>query len=178
MRFEILGLAAIAAGVQGAVTGGSYGNGTVYETITTTALTTYCPASTTFTHGTNTYIVTEATTLTITDCPCTITRPVSSSSSQSTPSAYTTTSAVLTTSVAATTSVAPVYSSHPSAGSSSIPIYSNTSTVFSYTTKSPGSSTTGTATSVPVSTFTGAANKVAASGAGLAGLIGLAAYIL
>ena len=56
--------------------GGDYkfwpNNGTDYTTITTTAITTYCPSSTAITHGTRTYIVTEATTLTITDCPCTV----------------------------------------------------------------------------------------------------------
>lgn len=62
MRFEIIGFAALAAGVHGAVKGGyegGYSNDTVYETITTTALTTFCPASTTLTHGTNTYTITE-----------------------------------------------------------------------------------------------------------------------
>lgn len=57
-----------------------YSNGTstavpvVYETITTTALTTYCPYATTVVHGSKTYTVSEATTLTITDCPCTVTK--------------------------------------------------------------------------------------------------------
>ena len=49
-------------------------NGTVYETITTTAITTYCPYATSIVLGSKTYTVTEATTLTITDCPCTITK--------------------------------------------------------------------------------------------------------
>jgi hypothetical protein len=48
----------------------------VYTTEVVTALTTYCPAPTTITHGTKTYTVTSATTLTITDCPCTISKPV------------------------------------------------------------------------------------------------------
>ncbi|KUJ10308.1 uncharacterized protein LY89DRAFT_257229 [Mollisia scopiformis] len=47
-----------------------------YETITTTAFTTYCPEATVFAHGNVVYTVTEATTLVITDCPCTITRPI------------------------------------------------------------------------------------------------------
>merc|ERR1711900_33148 len=45
--------------------------------VTTTEIvktyTTYCPAPTTVVQGNHTYIVTEATTLTITDCPCTAT---------------------------------------------------------------------------------------------------------
>lgn len=48
-------------------------NGTVVTTTRVVAeYTTYCPEPTTFEfHGTK-YTVTEATTLTITDCPCTI----------------------------------------------------------------------------------------------------------
>ncbi|KAK2590864.1 hypothetical protein QQS21_011456, partial [Conoideocrella luteorostrata] len=34
--------------------------------------TTYCPGSTTFIQGSKTYTVTEATTMTVTDCPCTV----------------------------------------------------------------------------------------------------------
>lgn len=48
--------------------------GIAYETITTTAFTTYCPEATVFSHAGVTYTSTEATIMTITDCPCTITR--------------------------------------------------------------------------------------------------------
>ncbi|OWT42909.1 hypothetical protein VFPPC_17898 [Pochonia chlamydosporia 170] len=48
----------------------------VYTTEVVTALTTYCPAPTTLTHGSKTYTVTGPTTLTITDCPCTISKPI------------------------------------------------------------------------------------------------------
>jgi len=60
-----LAVLALAAGVFA----DSWGNstGVAYETITTTALTTYCPQATTLVHGSSTYTVTEATTLTITD---------------------------------------------------------------------------------------------------------------
>lgn len=44
----------------------------VYTTKVVTELTTYCPSATEVTYGTKTYTVTEATTLTITDCPCTV----------------------------------------------------------------------------------------------------------
>jgi hypothetical protein len=47
-----------------------------YVTETVTALTTYCPGPTKIVHNGNTITVTEATTLTITDCPCTIVKPV------------------------------------------------------------------------------------------------------
>ncbi|KAG4443440.1 hypothetical protein IFR05_001119 [Cadophora sp. M221] len=52
---------------------------TEYTTITTDILTTVCPSPITFTHGTHTYTITEATTLTITDFPCTFTRKKHSS---------------------------------------------------------------------------------------------------
>ncbi|EME80958.1 uncharacterized protein MYCFIDRAFT_183196 [Pseudocercospora fijiensis CIRAD86] len=50
-----------------------------YTTEVVTQLTTYCPQATQITHGGVTYTVTEATTLTITNCPCTVTKPVYSS---------------------------------------------------------------------------------------------------
>lgn len=43
--------------------------------------TTYCPEATQITHGTKTWTVTAPTTLTISECPCTITRPVTVTSS-------------------------------------------------------------------------------------------------
>ncbi|KAF4814436.1 Clock-controlled protein 6 [Colletotrichum siamense] len=45
----------------------------VYVTQVVNALTTYCPGPTVITHGPKTYTIKEATTFTITDCPCTIT---------------------------------------------------------------------------------------------------------
>ncbi|KAF4456516.1 putative SED1-abundant cell surface glycoprotein [Fusarium austroafricanum] len=54
-----------------------YGNnGTHYTTEVVTAITTYCPGATTLTYGDKTYTVTKETTLTITDCPCTVSYPV------------------------------------------------------------------------------------------------------
>ncbi|KFY17249.1 hypothetical protein V491_05057, partial [Pseudogymnoascus sp. VKM F-3775] len=52
-------------------------SGTVDTWIITTvsAYVTICPSPTTFTQGVQTYTVTEATTLTITNCPCTISYP-------------------------------------------------------------------------------------------------------
>lgn len=62
-----------------AVQAGHLGNGTV-STITEVVdvYTTYCPEPTHLTMNNKTYTVTEACTFTITDCPCTITKPVSS----------------------------------------------------------------------------------------------------
>ncbi|KAG6130395.1 hypothetical protein E4U12_004223 [Claviceps purpurea] len=50
--------------------------GIAYTTEVVTALTTYCPLATTLTYGNKTYTIKSATTLTITDCPCTIHKPV------------------------------------------------------------------------------------------------------
>ncbi|KAK0383980.1 hypothetical protein NLU13_8069 [Sarocladium strictum] len=46
---------------------------TAVVTTVVTAYTTYCPGPTSIVHGNKTITVTEATLLTITDCPCTIT---------------------------------------------------------------------------------------------------------
>lgn len=66
---------AVAAALVGAVSASARGNVT-YTTEVVTAYTTYCPAPTTLTYSDKTYTITEATTLTITDCPCTISKPV------------------------------------------------------------------------------------------------------
>lgn len=62
------------------------GTGAVYTTVTETAYTTYCPAPTSFEFNHQTYTVTEATTLTITDCPdnaCTYVKPIYTSTAVS-----------------------------------------------------------------------------------------------
>lgn len=58
------------------VAGANAWDNVTYTTEIVTAYTTYCPSPTAITHGTHTYTVTEATTLTITNCPCTLTKPV------------------------------------------------------------------------------------------------------
>lgn len=50
----------------------SIGNADTWTTTVVTALTTYCPHATEVVQGEKTYTVTQATTLLITDCPCTI----------------------------------------------------------------------------------------------------------
>ncbi|UKZ57588.1 hypothetical protein TrVGV298_011448 [Trichoderma virens] len=102
---------------------------------------TYCPYATQITHGSKTYTVTEPTTLTITDCPCTITRPVTVTSS----------------------------------------VVCNTCTITTPTQAPPASgpaSTGGVVPSAPPAVPTGGASKAVLSGAGLAGIVGLAAFVL
>ncbi|CEJ94677.1 Putative Mmc protein [[Torrubiella] hemipterigena] len=68
MKFSTVVLAA-AAGVAA-------NKNVTYVTEVVDVYTTYCPAATQITHGTKTWTVTAPTTLTISDCPCTVTRPV------------------------------------------------------------------------------------------------------
>ncbi|TDZ13084.1 Clock-controlled protein 6 [Colletotrichum spinosum] len=72
---------------------------TIFTTVVTTAYETYCPSPTTFIHHNITYTATSATTLTITNCPCTITTHV--------PPPYTTTKAIPPPPVVNTTSCPP-----------------------------------------------------------------------
>ncbi len=70
---SVVGLSAYALPSNATVTASPH---VVYTTEVVTALTTYCPAATTLTYNSKTYTITSATTLTITDCPCTIHKPV------------------------------------------------------------------------------------------------------
>lgn len=143
MQYSVVALAALVATASAG--GYGYTNATtpVYTTEVVTSYTTYCPGPTTVVHGEKTYTVTEATTLTITDCPCTIVKPVTTSSVVAPPA-------------------------------TSVPVYHNaTLTTEVGTTAIPTSAPTTT----PIEANSG--NKaIAFSGASLAGLLGLAAYIL
>jgi len=66
MKYTAVVAAALVAGASA----------TNYTTEVLTAYTTYCPGPTTVAHNGQTYTVTEATTLTITNCPCTVTKPI------------------------------------------------------------------------------------------------------
>jgi len=137
-----------AAAVLAAAAGAHAWSNVTYTTETVTALTTYCPGPTQITHGGTTYTITEATTLTITDCPCTITKPITTVSSvvcNSCTSYANTTAAAPTTTAVKTTAVGTI------------------------------SATTTKATTLPTA---GAGKAAALSGAGLAGVLGLAAFIL
>ncbi|KAF2206747.1 hypothetical protein CERZMDRAFT_89053 [Cercospora zeae-maydis SCOH1-5] len=86
MQFAIaaLGLAAVASASYAPPP--SYGppmnattQGPSYTTEIVTSYETYCPSATSIEHNGVIYTVTEATTLTITNCPCTVTKPVHTS---------------------------------------------------------------------------------------------------
>ncbi|KAI1414384.1 hypothetical protein F5Y13DRAFT_159468 [Hypoxylon sp. FL1857] len=51
----------------------AWGETAVWTTVVETAYTTYCPVATTFAYQNVTYTATTATTITVTNCPCTIT---------------------------------------------------------------------------------------------------------
>jgi hypothetical protein len=145
MKFSAAVVLAAAAGAS------AWKSNVTYTTEVVTAYTTYCPAPTEITHGGKTYTVTEATTLTITNCPCTITKPI------------TTTSSVIChtcTSYQNSTSAVVVVPTTTPVGTGSVPT----------TTKGPAP-TTSLATA-------GAGKAAALSGGALAGVLGLAAFVL
>jgi len=149
MQFTVLALSALAA-----VASANYSNATVvYTTEVHTAYTTVCPASTELTFNGVTYTATASTTLTITNCPCTVVKPVTTSSVVYCNTCY--------------SSAAPVY---PTANTTA-PVYSTKTAVG--TTSAYASST-----AKPTQITTSGASKFAMSGASLAGVLGLAAYFL
>ncbi|KAL2261652.1 hypothetical protein VTK26DRAFT_3694 [Humicola hyalothermophila] len=132
-----------------------------YVTETVTAVTTFCPAPTEVTYGDITYTVTEATTLTITDCnPCTIHRPITTISS-----------------VVCSTSCPSPSPKPPHYNNSTIPALPPAPPATTKTpigTISPPSPTD----SLPPIETAGAGRTVALSGGALAGVLGIAAFVL
>jgi len=76
MQFTVVALAALAT----VAAAGSTNETVVYTTEVHTAYTTVCPEATSLTFNGVTYTVSESTTLTITNCPCTIVKPITTSS--------------------------------------------------------------------------------------------------
>merc|ERR1712078_602616 len=145
----------------------------VYVTDVVTAYTTYCPNPTKITHKGETYTVSEATTLTITNCPggCTVTKPASSAVVSSAPAVPETTAPVETAPVETT----PVPLPSPS-GAPYYPSANGTNPTAPYGSGVPagtGSSATGSSTAPA---YTGAANQAYLSAsAGFLALFGLVA---
>jgi hypothetical protein len=156
MQFSaVAAIAALAATVS------AWENGTVvYTTDVYTAYTTVCPASTELTYNGVTYTATESTTLTITNCPCTIIKPVTTSSvvaPSSTP-VYANSTTVATTAAHSTTAETVVGTTKTAVGTTSAKA---------------------SATATPSTISASSGNKAFAfSGASLAGVLGLAAYFL
>lgn len=168
MRFSaVVAAAALAAGAQAA--GNSTGD--VYVTEVVSEYTTYCPYATSFTQAGKTYTVSSATTLTITDCDggCTITKHVAGTPYAATPIPTTPSSNKMP--VISSSSSAP----YPTGGNSTNGTISISKPALSTTLEASASGTKAASASA---SSTGAANHVAASGAGLAALLGFAAYVL
>ncbi|KAI1108999.1 hypothetical protein F5Y14DRAFT_47146 [Nemania sp. NC0429] len=164
MKFTIA-VAAFVAGVSAGYPAYSAAPNVTYTTSVVSSYETYCPGPTQITYGTNTYSVTEATTLTITDCPCTVSVPV-----------YTTSSVIYSTCSSSSSSSAPAYPTF------TVPVYpSSNNTAPTYPTTTPAVPTTGGVypTATPTAIPTAGAGKVATlSGAAFAGLMGLVAFAL
>jgi len=147
MKYSVAAVLAAAASVS------AWANDTIiYTTEVVDVYTTVCPASSAITYNGVTYTntLTESSTITITNCPCTISKPVYTTSSVAAPS---------------------------------VPIYPNATTPVVVPTSAPGGSVGTTAppagTPTPSTVPASGANQVLAmSGASLAGLLGLAAYLL
>jgi len=147
MQYSAVAVLALAATATA-----SYSNETVvYTTEVHTAYTTVCPAATELTYNGVTYTATESETLTITNCPCTIVKPVTTSSA-----------------------VAPTYTPvYPTANATVV------APVPTYPAGTAAPTVAPTATPTPSPIEASSANKAfALSGASLAGLLGLAAYLL
>lgn len=162
MKFTVAAVLATATGAA------AWGSNVTVTTEVVDVYTTYCPAATHLTIGTQTFTVTAPTTLTVTDCSCTITRPVITSS------IVACTTCGVPPPVNATGTFATVYPTTAPGGG--VP-----TTVPHGGSVPAGTTVPGTAvpTSTPTAVPTAGAGKVAAlSGAGLAGLVGLAAFVL
>jgi len=155
MKFAVAAALAI-SGVNAVAVAG---NGTIIVTEVVPSYVTYCPGPTEITHGHTTYTVTEATTLTITNCPggCTITRPVTTSSV-----------VVCHTCTQVPTAVPPPPPPH---NNGTVPV---PPTQPAPPTKPAPPTTPPTVTPPPNS---GAGKAMAVSGAGLAGLLAVAAFL-
>lgn len=154
---------------------GTWG-GDSYTTEVVTAFTTYCPAATEVTHGGVTYSVTEATTLTITNCPngCTVTKPVATAPASTPYSPVTTSEAESSVEVAPT----PYSSEAASSPVAPVPVYpTNNGTVPAPAPSGTGSYTSATEGSpIPEQTGNGA-STLSAGAAGILAVFGLVAAL-
>jgi hypothetical protein len=159
MQFTVVALAALVATASASAFEKRNNETVYYTTEVHTAYTTVCPAATQLTFNGVTYTVSESTTLTITNCPCTVVKPVTTSS------------------VVYCNTCVP----------SSAPVYANTTAPAVATTAaatptkgSVGTTSAKASASATPSTITasGANKAMAFSGFSLAGLLAIAAYVL
>ncbi|EPE27881.1 hypothetical protein GLAREA_04672 [Glarea lozoyensis ATCC 20868] len=156
----------------------------VYITTTVSEYTTYCPVPTQVIQGNVTYTVTSATTLTIKNCPCTVSYPATT---------YTTVTLSSTTTYCpapTTVTIGPVTTYCPTAGTYTIPVVTVTPVPGTPPTPAPVPVTTTAVPGVPaptggvpvgpVASPTGPliANGAEKVSAGLFGLVGFVAMLL
>jgi hypothetical protein len=154
MQFTVVALAALVATASASAFEKRNNETVYYTTEVHTAYTTVCPAATQLTFNGVTYTVSESTTLTITNCPCTVVKPVTTSSvvvPSSAPVYANTTAPAVATTAAATPTKGSVGTTSAKASASATP-----STI----------------------TASGANKAMAFSGFSLAGLLAIAAYVL
>lgn len=156
-----------------------------YTTEVVKGYTTYCPSATSFAMNNQTYTVSSATTLTITDCPCTITKPVETtpatstaddddSSSSSKPSTQQPTAGPITNTAAPSAGYMPGNGTNVVKPTGSMTVPSSLRTTFT-----AGSTTSGAAVQPSESAIsTGGANGLAASLTGLVVAAGVAVLAL
>ncbi|KAB8300903.1 hypothetical protein EYC80_002829 [Monilinia laxa] len=139
----------------------------VWVTDVVTSFTTVCPAATTLSYNGVTYTATKNETITITNCPCTVSKPV-----------YTTSTVICNTCTSVPTT-APVVSG-PAYGNSTAPAPTApaTSKGGSVGTTAPAGSSPSASTTAPLTVANNGNRALALSGVSLAGLLGVAAYLL
>jgi len=153
----------------------AYGNGTEYTTTeVVTSYTTFCAGPTEYVEAGHTYTVTEPTTLTITDCPCTLTKTYSTEHPVKTEhpveSEYPVKTPVEPEHPVETPVDTPTYGAPVATGTGVPPSYGNE------TTSAPSHTAPPSATGTDV--YEGAASRATVAGGALAGVLGLVAYLL
>jgi hypothetical protein len=202
MRFTaaltVASVAAIAS-AHGGVEHPKNGTAPAYVTEVVTAYTTYCPEPTEITHAGETYTVSEATTLTITNCPggksscltlichesfsnihpgCTVVKPATSSvvsvcNDCSSTSAVVVPETTETPAAPVETPVEPVHET-PAVPAAPYPSANGTTPIVEPKPSGTGAPTESTSEAAP---FEGAAAALSATGAGLLAIFGLVAAL-
>ncbi|KAM3074638.1 hypothetical protein ACMFMG_008066 [Clarireedia jacksonii] len=177
MHFSTIAVASAVAAVVSANGNHTATPSAVWVTDVVTSFTTVCPAATSFAFNGVTYTATESETVTITNCPCTVSKPV-----------YTTSSVICSTCTGAPTTATVVPSSAPVYPNGTVATGATTGAATGATSVATSKGSVGTTSAAAGSSATpsgttpiisNSGNRVLAfSGASLAGLLGVAAYIL
>ncbi|KAF7855450.1 hypothetical protein EAF04_010192 [Stromatinia cepivora] len=170
MQFSTIAIiSALAVSVSATGNSSAPGNSSmpvVWVTDVVTAFTTVCPMATTLSFNGVTYTATESETVTISNCPCTISKPV-----------YTTSSVICNDCSAAST--APASSAAPTAPVSSGPAYGNSTAPAPTTAAGTTPAASKPSATGPLTVSANNGNRVVAlSGASIGGLLAAAAAFI